>query len=131
MRGRGRRAVDCDAMADLPTWVTLSLREPLDAEQFVRRAKDIGVRADITRDGIQLPAAFLARIEPGPFAPRRLDRSVSDGEIDVGAASLHISGGTNDLARSEHQQPSAIRVEVREAAVRRAAVRQSLCKEFD
>ncbi len=108
-------------MADLPSWVLLSLREPSGPAELVARAAALGVRADVTRDGIQLPGGFLARLEPAPFERRRLDTSLSEEPIALGPATLHVSGGTNDLARGEHSQPAEIRRVARETAARIAA----------
>src|SRR4051812_47377134 len=99
-------------MADLPTWVTLSLREAWSPDQLAERAIALGIRADLTRDGIQLPSGFLARIEPAVISPRLLDTSLAEAAIELGAASLHISGGTNELAQQTHKQPPDLRREV-------------------
>lgn len=109
-------------MPNLPSWAILSLREPLTVDELVAKARALGVRADSTRDGIQLPYGFLARIEAAPFPARLLDRSIAETEVVVGPATLHVSGGTNDVARSEHQQPPEIRAAAKEGAAKAAAM---------
>lgn len=104
-------------MAPLPAWVLLCLREPATAEAFTAQARALGVAADITRDGILLPGGFLARIEP-PMPARALDTSLLEkgSAPDVGVATLVISGGTNDVERSQHQQPALVRQIARDVA---------------
>lgn len=93
-----------------PVWVTLSLAEPLTTDSFAARAKALGVHASPGPSGlIQLPHGFLAWIDPQPFPARLLDTSAARSELSLGPACLHITGGSNDLARDKHQQPAAIR----------------------
>ncbi|MFO0554765.1 MAG: hypothetical protein U0271_40685 [Polyangiaceae bacterium] len=100
-------------MTSLPPWVALSLRESIDEAGVVRALAGVGVHAEVTRDGIQLPGGFLARVAPTKWPARALDRSLFEGEVDLGAATLNVSGGSNELARSEHWQPAALKREAR------------------
>ena len=94
-------------MTSLPPWVVLSLPTALDTQQLIDRAKALGVHAESTRDGIQFPDGFLGRIDPHPFPKRLLDRSITKEELQLGPINLVLSGGSNELARNEHQQPAA------------------------
>jgi hypothetical protein len=109
-------------MTSLPAWVVLSLPTALDTQQLIDRAKELGVHVESTRDGLQFPGGFLGRIDPRPFPARLLDRSITRGELQLGPTNLVLSGGTNELARNEHQQPAALREAVRQSAAQTAAL---------
>ena len=109
-------------MTSLPPWVVLSLPTAFDTQQLIDRAKALGVHAESTRDGIHFPGGFLGRIDPHPFPRRLLDRSITQEELQLGPVNLVLSGGTNELARNEHQQPAELREAAREAAARTAAM---------
>jgi hypothetical protein len=95
---------------DLPVWVTLSLQEPMTPKSFCASAARLGVKAEPTSSGqIQLPNGFLAWVEADEFPERLLDTSATEADVEIGPACLHISGGTNELERSSHQAPEAIR----------------------
>jgi hypothetical protein len=58
---------------------------------------------------IQFPGGFLGWIDPRPLPRHLIDGSACDNPPTGGAASLHLSGGTNELERQSHDQPPAVR----------------------
>lgn len=98
----------------LPPWVTLSLRETITDEQFVQRAEALGVRVAITREGLAFPGGFLGVLEPRALDSALLDRSLCQDTLDLGPTTLHLSGGTNELARAQHREHAQLRA-VRES----------------
>jgi hypothetical protein len=94
-------------MSELPTWIAVCLREPLDAAAVASR-----MHAATSRYGLAFPGGFLARIEQGPWPRRMLDTALAEQPIDVGAATLLISGGTNELERDLHRSDLAARQQI-------------------
>lgn len=105
-------------MTELPTWIALSLREPLDAAGVVARVPG----AETSRYGIAFPGGFLGRVEPEPWPEWFADRALLDEDVTFGPATLLVSGGTNELDRDRHAQPPKLRELGREMAMNALAV---------
>ncbi len=95
---------------DLPIWATLSLIAATTPAELAEEASQLGLRAEVTRDGrLQLPGGFLAWLEAETFPSNLADESAAQTEVPFGPMSLHVSGGTNELEFQAHNQPADLR----------------------